>query len=90
MEENKKKYMTIFFKKSSLEIDSICTGRQEKLTISPLTEDEMDIIYGRIIMEYDEYIFNYKSLFHIVKTNNNEYNIEMKEESKTNLEKFIK
>ena len=90
MEENKKKYMTVFFKKSSLEIDSICTGRQEKLTISPLTEDEMDIIYGRIIMEYDEYIFNYKSLFHIVKTNNNEYNIEMKEESKTNLEKFIK
>ena len=90
MEENKKKYMTVFFKKSSLEIDSICTGRQEKLTISPLTEDEMDIIYGRIIMEYDEYIFNYKSLFHIVKTNNNEYNIEMKEESKINLEKFIK
>ena len=29
----------------------------------------MDIIYGKIIMEYNEYIFHNKNLFHIVKKN---------------------
>ena len=87
MEDNKK-YMTIYFKKKSLTIERIITGKQDKLIIYPLTEEEMNIIYDKIIIEYDDYIFNNRNLFNIVKKDNNEYMIDMKEEYKKLAKKY--
>lgn len=87
MEDNKK-YMTIYFKKKSLTIERLITGKQDKLIIYPLTEEEMNIIYGKIIIEYDDYIFNNRNLFEIIKKDNNEYIIDMKEEYKKLAKKY--
>lgn len=86
MEDNKR-HMTIYFKKKSLEIDRVITGIQDNFTIYPLTLEEMDIIYGKMIMEYDEYIFNNKRLFKIVEKDG-EYSLDMKEEYKSLIKQF--
>ena len=48
----------------------------------------MDIIYGKIIMEYNEYIFHNKNLFHIVKKNDG-YTIDIKDEFKNLFKQFV-
>lgn len=84
--ENKK--MTIFYKKRNLEIDKLCTGEQDLKTYARLDKEDAEMIFGYLVLDYDEQIFNNDKQFELIEENN-EIKISMKEEYKEILQKYM-
>lgn len=82
------KKMTIFYKKRNLEIDKLCTGEQDLSTYARLDKEDAEMIFGYLVLDYDEQIFNNDKQFELIEENN-EIKISMKEEYKEILQKYM-
>ena len=80
--------MTIFYKKRTLEIDVIALRRKD-LSIYSLDKEDAELIYGYIVIPFDEYISNHTNLFELYKDGNDNINIRMKNEVKNDLKKYL-
>ena len=86
--KNENKKMTVFYKLRTLEIDAICMGEQSLKFYADLDEADSKLVYGFIIIDLDMYVLRNKRLFELVE-NNNKLNLQMKEEYKESLKKYI-
>lgn len=81
--------MTVFYKLRTKEIDAICSGEQDLKFYNDLDSEDAALIYGYIIIDYDEYILRSKNYFELVEGENNQLILKMKEEYQETLKKYI-
>jgi len=80
--------MTIFYKKRTLEMCGACQGEQ---TLRFLGDDEEDmaLIYGLIIVDYDAFVFTNRRGFELIQDENGKIIIKMRDEFKESFMKYI-
>jgi hypothetical protein len=83
------KKMTIFYKLRNLEIDKIITGEQTLASYARLDLEDAQVIYGYIVIEYDDYIINNMKNFELIKAEDGTINVNLKEQYKTELQKYL-
>lgn len=81
--------MTIFYKLRNLEIDKIISGEQNLTTYARLDLEDAQLIYSYIIVNYDDYIINNMKNFELIKATDETISINLKEEYKTELQKYL-
>lgn len=84
--ENKK--MTIFYKLRNYEINAICMGEQDLTFYADLELEDAKLIYGYIIVDLDLYVLRNRRFFELV-NENDELKLQMKEEYRDSLKKYI-
>lgn len=82
------KKMTIFYIKKDYEIESITMGEQDLRKYADMRVDIAEIVYGYIIIDYDEFIYKNRRLFKVI-NEDDDFKIVLKENSKENLEKYL-
>lgn len=80
--------MTIFYKKRNLDIDKISTGEQDLSTYARMDLEDAELVYGFIVVDYDDYAFNNIKNFDLVNTDSNMI-LQMKQQYKEQLQKYI-
>lgn len=83
------KYMTIFYKKRNLEINGLTLGEKNLSIFGNLDIEDAEMIYGYIVVEYNEYIANNTNLFELYKNDNSDVNIRMRYDAKNNIQQFL-
>lgn len=63
--------MIVFYKLRIKEIDVICFGEQDLKFYNDLDSEDVVLIYGYIIIDYDGYILRSKNYFELVEDINN-------------------
>jgi hypothetical protein len=84
--ENKK--MTIFYRLRNLEISDTCTGVQSFRYFGENIED-YEMIYGRLVLDYDVFILRNTQDFYLEKNENGEVQLKMKLEFQESLKKYL-
>lgn len=82
------KKMTIFYKKRNLLIDAVCEGVQD-LTYYGGEVEDMELIYGYIIVEHDKFILKNNKGFYLDKDENGNLSLKIKSEFKEQLSSYI-
>lgn len=82
--------MTVFFKKRNLEIDKIIMGEQDLRTYARLDLEDAKMIYDYIIVDCNLIVANNMNKYHIVKNDNDEYELKLKDEYKEEFKEMIK
>jgi len=80
--------MTIFYKLRNLEIDKVAMGEQNLKTYARMDLEDAQLVYGFIVLNYDDYAFNNNRYFNLV-DNNGVLELQLKEEYKTELQKYL-
>lgn len=81
--------MTIFYKLRNLEIDKIATGEQTLASYARLDLEDAQLIYGYIVINYDSYVINNMKNFELIKSTDGTISVQLKEEYKTELQKYL-
>ncbi len=89
MSDTETKKMTILYKLRTKEIDAICSGEQDLKFYNDLDNEDAALIYGYIIIDYDQYVLRNKRYFKLAEDENNNLIITMKEEYQETLKKYI-
>lgn len=88
------KNMTVFYKLKNLtnekiEIDRVFAGQQDLSNYADVDIDIAKMVYGFIYTEYDYYVIKHMKDFELIKNENQELTLQMKEESKQLLQKYL-
>lgn len=86
--QNAREKMTIFYKLRNYEIDSICTGIQDLELYSDFELEDAKLIYGYVIVDLDMYVLKNRRFFELI-MENDELKLQMKEEYKDTLKKYM-
>ena len=85
-----KNIMTIIYKKSNLDIKEIGQGKQYLYDgMHGLTLDEANLIYDIIYIDYDAYVFKRIQDFELVKNDDGNITIQMKQSAKDSIQKYL-
>ena len=87
-EQKENKKMTIFYKLRNYEINAICMGKQDLTFYADLELEDAKLIYGYIIVDLDLYVLKNRRFFELV-NENDELKLQMKEEYRDSLKKYI-
>lgn len=83
--------MTLFYKKSDNRIISSCTGVQgiKNMGGGSLTEEELSLIYGLIVIDYNEYILAHYDEFELIFEEDGSYSLKLIASALENIKKYI-
>ena len=85
-----KNIMTIIYKKSNLDIKEIGQGKQYLYDgMNGLTLDEANLIYDIIYIYYYAYVFKRIQDFELVKNDDGNITIQMKQSAKDSIQKYL-
>ena len=88
MNDNKNKMMTIIYNKHNYDIKAIGSGILNVDSVG-LTKEEAEILYDKIVMPCNKYILYHRTEFKLVKNENRNLELKMKDEYKELAKQFL-
>lgn len=81
--------LTIYYNLKTLNIQTISMGEQSLDGYKGLAKEDAELIFGILIIDYDDFIFKHTKLFELYKDENNEIQIRLNNNYKKDIMKYL-